>query len=37
MFCLYCDEECEESYCCDYCYNMGEYGNAEGILDEDSF
>ena len=34
MRCIYCDEKSEETYCSDYCYNMSEYGNEEGVLSE---
>lgn len=36
MRCIYCDEESEETYCSDYCYNMSEYGNEEGVLDKEA-
>tara|TARA_A100001201_G_C4018559_1_gene179815 strand:- start:432 stop:614 length:183 start_codon:yes stop_codon:yes gene_type:complete len=36
MRCIYCDEKSEETYCSDYCYNMSEYGNEEGVLDKEA-
>lgn len=32
--CIYCNKVCKESYCSEYCYNMSEFGNEEGILDK---
>ena len=41
MRCTYCNAyifcyiETEDTYCSDYCYNMSEYGNEEGVLDKE--